>query len=197
MQTNNQNKYYEIGILLIIYFIILIFTSGIRINIILNTLPDFIVTTARITGNVSLVVSSLFSIFFILLILFLFSFVIIVFDFQTKFDLIIESIVNLIIVFCVLELLRFSLTLYEFNGSFLSNLNYKEDLMKQLQQTTWYSYDKIFQYITLVFGGITFSISLFLKSKFHKETIVFSVIIFLCISITSINFLDLFENYLR
>lgn len=197
MKTTIKSKFYETGVLLLIYFLVIVFTSGIRINILLNTLPDFILTTARITGNISLVVSSLFSILFILLILFLYSFVIIVFDFQTKFEIIIESMINLIIAFCILELLRFSFTLYEFNSRFLANLNYKGDLTQQLQQTPWFFYDKIFQYITLAIGSITFIFSQFIKSNNNKETIVFSVILLICISITSVNFLDLFEHYLR
>lgn len=170
----------ELVLLLIGYFITLIIVGIFKIQIISAPLPEIMVSSANLSGYISMIISSVFSIIIIGLIIYVIYFSCILLGFNLKEENLIESFNYVIYVFIIIEVIRFIYTLYSLPSE-ISQINFDPDTyILSIKNTTWFSVDSILKYVTLILGSVIFIISLYNQGykKIFTLSILFLVLLF-------------------
>ena len=182
MTQTNKMELKEFLILCIFYLVLVISTGFYRINLMTNILDENIVQIAKLSGTISMVLTSLFSVITVFLIGFICKLIIEIFSFSLSNASLVRGLIFSVFTLIFFETLRF-FNVYIFLEKSITHISGQDDLIEEIMNTKWYRIDqtlsKTMILTTALFFGIGLGEGLKLNWKSFIEIVMVSTIFLL------------------
>lgn len=186
MKKETEKKLSEFLIVIFFYSISLVVSGIFRINSVLDILDNEIVESAKLSGYIGLITSSLFSSIVIILISFTAYFSIQIFELKIDTENLIDGLITSIYVLIIFEIVRVILALFLFENAVYKITN-SDNIIENLKNSEWYFYDNIIKILMILSTGIVFGLQTIEKNKNYLNVIILSIIILLGFYISTLN----------
>jgi len=193
MKKIAEKKVAELIRFLFIYFILSLAIGAFKVHYITSILNSDIVETAKVSGYVSLVVSSVVSMVVLLLITGICYFVIQVFDLKISTPVLLEGIKASVIVFMIAELIKFSFV-FIFLRQEIQSFTTSVEIMPELKLTRWYFYDSTVKYAMLLIGAFAFGFKTYeiTQGRYFFHILVLSIVLLAGFYVSTIDLFGVF-----
>ncbi|WP_340065230.1 hypothetical protein [Ascidiimonas aurantiaca] len=193
MRKTAEKKIAEFIQLLFIYFILSLAIGAVKVYYVTGILNPEIIETAKVSGYVSLIVSSIVSMIVLLLITGICYFVIQVFDLKISTPVLLEGIKTSVIVFMIAELVKFSFV-FIFLRQEIQTFTASVDIMPELKLTRWYFYDSTVKYAMLLIGTFAFGFKTYeiTQGRYFFHILVLSMVLLAGFYVSTIDLFGVF-----
>ena len=164
MTETNKIELKEFLILCILYLILVIGTGLYRVNLMTDILDKDIIRIAKLSGTISMVLTSLFSVITIFLIGFICKLIIDIFSFSLSSASLTRGLMFSVFTLVCFEVLRF-FNAYLFLEESIKHIHNHEDLIEEIVKTRWHNVDQQLSKIMLFVSSIFFAFGLGKGSK--------------------------------
>lgn len=192
MTETNKIELKEFLILCIFYLTLVIGTGLYRINLMTDILDKDIVRIAKLSGTISMVLTSLFSVITIFLIGFICKLIIDIFSFSLSSASLTRGLMFSVFTLVCFEVLRF-FNAYLFLEESIKHIHNDEDLIEEIIKTRWHNIDQQLSKIMLFVSSIFFAFGLGKNLKMNKgslfEVILISVVFLIGFYLSTIKLL--------
>lgn len=192
MTETNKIELKEFLILCIFYLTLVIGTGLYRINLMTDILDKDIVQIAKLSGTISMVLTSLFSVITIFLIGFICKLIIDIFSFSLSSASLTRGLMFSVFTLVCFEVLRF-FNAYLFLEESIKHIHNDEDLIEEIIKTRWHNIDQQLSKIMLFVSSIFFAFGLGKNLKMNKgslfEVILISVVFLIGFYLSTIKLL--------
>jgi hypothetical protein len=192
MTETNKIELKEFLILCIFYLTLVIGTGLYRINLMTDILDKDIVQIAKLSGTISMVLTSLFSVITIFLIGFICKLIIDIFSFSLNSASLTRGLMFSVFTLVCFEVLKF-FNAYLFLEESIKHIHNDEDLIEEIIKTRWHNIDQQLSKIMLFVSSIFFAFGLGKNLKMNKgslfEVILISVVFLIGFYLSTIKLL--------
>lgn len=191
MTEMNKIGLKEFLILCIFYLILVIGTGFYRVNLMTNILEGDILQFAKLSGTISMVLTSLFSVIRVFIISFICKLTIDIFSFSLSIANLIQGLVYSVLTLIFFETLRF-FNAYIYLEESITHIEGQDNLIEEIMKTKWYSIDSILIEVMIIASFSFFSIGLGKGIKMNKrrffEIILIGIIFLLGFYLSTLKF---------
>ena len=190
-ETNNLGLK-EFLILCIFYLTLVIGTGFYRGNLMTNILDEDIVQIAKLSGTISMVLTSLFSVITVFLIGVICKLTIDIFSFSLSNANLIQGLIYSVFTLIFFETLRF-FNAYIYLEESISHINNQDNLIEEIMKTKWHNIDIFLSKIMIIISSSFFAFGLgkniIMNKKRVFEILLISIVFLLGFYISTIKLL--------